>query len=568
MASKSNTSVGIDVTVQGERAFRASLSEINAALRVNNAEIEAVSEAYKGNEKSIDALTAKQDALDRSILTQKERLEALESALKKTGEKYGETDTRTLRLRESLIKAQTQLEKTKRELNDTSEELDKAKENTGNLSVSLSDLADKAGINLPPALQTLTENMDGATTAGAALVGVLAGIVTGLAKATTSTAENAKQLKTMSQETGLTVEQLQELQYTSAALGIEEDEVQDKMKDLVSAMRDARDGSEDMQGAFKRLGVEVTDRSGELKSAGDVFYEVVDALGEVSNRTERDALAMQIFGEEAQKLNPIFDEGKGALQRYAQEANSLGYVMDTKTVESFSELGTQFVNFNKQIDAVKNQFAIVLLPVLTNLLSIIASLSPEQLKMLITLGAVVTTIIAMAKAVKGITDLTSSLSSFFSSTNTGAAKTLLIISAVVGALILILGLIALIKEGKEGFEDSLDNLKSSASDISGSISGKVNQANSNYQRIAYHAKGTMYHQGGWAVVGEEGPELIDLPVGSRVYTASQTRKMIGTGNGTVNYYVTIDAKSVKEFDDIVRIANQKKSSIRQGNVKK
>ena len=115
MASKSNTSVGIDVTVQGERAFRASLSEINAALRVNNAEIEAVSEAYKGNEKSIDALTAKQDALDRSILTQKERLEALESALKKTGEKYGETDTRTLRLRESLIKAQTQLEKTKRE---------------------------------------------------------------------------------------------------------------------------------------------------------------------------------------------------------------------------------------------------------------------------------------------------------------------------------------------------------------------------------------------------------------------------------------------------------------------
>lgn len=328
MASKSNTSVGIDVTVQGERAFRASLSEINAALRVNNAEIEAVSEAYKGNEKSIDALTAKQDALDRSILTQKERLEALESALKKTGEKYGETDTRTLRLRESLIKAQTQLEKTKRELNDTSEELDKAKENTGNLSVSLSDLADKAGINLPPALQTLTENMDGATAAGAALVGVLAGIVTGLAKATISTAENAKQLKTMSQETGLTVEQLQELQYTSAALGIEEDEVQDKMKDLVSAMRDARDGSEDMQGAFKRLGVEVTDRSGELKSAGDVFFEVVDALGSVQNATERDALAMQIFGEEAQKLNPLIDAGKETLQRYSEEANKLGYVMD------------------------------------------------------------------------------------------------------------------------------------------------------------------------------------------------------------------------------------------------
>ena len=562
-----NSSVGIDVTVQGERSFRASLSEINAALRVNNAELDAVKEAYNGNEDSIDGLVAKQDALNRSINTQKERLGVLEDALEKTSEKYGDTDTRTLRMRESLIKAQTQLQKTQRELEDTSNKLDEANKNTGNLSGALDTLADAAGINLPPALQAMTKDMDDAAKAGTVLVGILAGIVTGLVKCTTSAAENAKELKTLSQQTGLTVEQLQELEYTSAALGIEEDEVQDKMKDLTSAMRDARDGSEDTKKAFDRLGISVTERNGELRSAGDVFYEVIDALGGIRNGTERDAVAMQIFGEEAQKLNPLIYAGKDALLEYAKEANSLGYVMNTKTVDSFAELGTQFVEFNKQLDAVKNQFAIVLLPVLTNLLSVIAQLSPEQLQMLITLTAVVATVITLAKAVKGLADLGSAISSFFSTTNTGAAKVLLIISAIVGALILILGLIALIKEGKEGFEDSLDSLKSSASDISGSLSGKVNQANSNYQRVAYHAKGTMYHQGGWAVVGEEGPELIDLPKGSRVYTASQTRKMLNGQGNINNYYVTIDAKSVKEFDDIVRIANQKKSSIRQGFVK-
>lgn len=562
-----NSSVGIDVTVQGERSFRASLSEINAALRVNNAELEAVKEAYKGNEDGIDGLTAKQDALNRSINTQKERLGVLEDALEKTSEKYGDADTRTLRMRESLIKAQTQLQKTQRELDDTSDKLENSNKNTEKLSSTLGELADAAGVNLPQALQSMTTEIDSASKAGAVLVGVLAGIVTGLASATISTAENAKELKTLSQQTGLTVEQLQELEYTSAALGIEEDEVQDKMKDLTSAMRDARDGSEDMQNAFERLGVSVTERNGELRSAGDVFYEVIDALGGIRNATERDAVAMQIFGEEAQKLNPLIDAGKDALREYAEEANSLGYVMNTKTVDSFAELGTQFVEFNKQLDAVKNQFAIVLLPVLTNLLSVIAQLSPEQLQMLITLTAVVATVITLAKAVKGLADLGSAISSFFSTTNTGAAKVLLIISAIVGALILILGLIALIREGKEGFEDSLDSLKSSASDISGSLSGKVNQANSNYQRVAYHAKGTMYHQGGWAVVGEEGPELIDLPKGSRVYTASQTRKMLNGQGNINNYYVTIDAKSVKEFDDIVRIANQKKSSIRQGFVK-
>lgn len=562
-----NSSVGIDVTVQGERSFRASLSEINAALRVNNAELEAVKEAYKGNEDGIDGLTAKQDALNRSINTQKERLGVLEDALEKTSEKYGDADTRTLRMRESLIKAQTQLQKTQRELDDTSDKLENSNKNTEKLSSTLGELADAAEINLPPALQSMTTEIDSASKAGAVLVGVLAGIVTGLASATISTAENAKELKTLSQQTGLTVEQLQELEYTSAALGIEEDEVQDKMKDLTSAMRDARDGSEDMQNAFERLGVSVTERNGELRSAGDVFYEVIDALGGIRNGTERDAVAMQIFGEEAQKLNPLIYAGKDALLEYAEEANSLGYVMDTKTVDSFAELGTQFVEFNKQLDAVKNQFAIVLLPVLTNLLSVIAQLSPEQLQMLITLIAVVATVITLAKAVKGLADLGSAISSFFSTTNTGAAKVLLIITAIAGALILILGLIAMIKQG-DNFENSLNNLKNSASDISGSLSGKVNQANSNYQKISYHANGTMYHQGGWAVVGEEGPELIDLPVGSRVYTASQTRKMLNGQGNINNYYVTIDAKSVKEFDDIVRIANQKKSSIRQGFVKK
>lgn len=563
MASKSNTSVGIDVTVQGERAFRASLSEINAALRVNNAEIEAVSEAYKGNEKSIDALTAKQDALDRSILTQKERLEALESALKKTGEKYGETDTRTLRLRESLIKAQTQLEKTKRELNDTSEELDKAKENTGNLSVSLSDLADKAGINLPPALQTLTENMDGATAAGAALVGVLAGIVTGLAKATISTAENAKQLKTMSQETGLTVERLQELQYTSAALGIEEDEVQDKMKDLVSAMRDARDGSEDMQGAFKRLGVEVTDRSGELKSAGDVFFEVVDALGSVQNATERDALAMQIFGEEAQKLNPLIDAGKETLQRYSEEANKLGYVMDTEAVEKFSELDTQMQKLSKQSEALKNSFAVVLLPILTKLFEAISAIPTPVLQTLVVLATVIATIVAVVKVIKELNDTAGAIKGFFDTFDKSALKTTAIILGVVAGLIALAALIAVIIGKSSEVEKTMNSIGNSV----GSLTGSVDQVQNNYKNVPRYARGTTFHPGGMALVGEEGPELVALPAGSRVYTASQSRGMM-QGAVSNTYYVTIDAKSVKEFDDIVRIANQKKSSIRQGNVKK
>lgn len=556
-----NSSVGIDVTVQGERSFRASLSEINAALRVNSAELEAVKEAYKGNEDGIDGLTAKQDALNRSINTQKERLGVLEDALEKTSEKYGDADTRTLRMRESLIKAQTQLQKTQRELDDTSDKLENSNKNTEKLSSTLGELADAAGVNLPPALQSMTTEIDSASKAGAVLVGVLAGIVTGLASATISTAENAKELKTLSQQTGLTVEQLQELEYTSAALGIEEDEVQDKMKDLTSAMRDARDGSEDMQNAFERLGVSVTERNGELRSAGDVFYEVIDALGGIKNATERDAVAMQIFGEEAQKLNPLIYAGQEALQQYAEEANNLGYVMDTETVDKFSELQTEMEKLSKQSEALKNSFAVALLPILTQLFQAISAIPTPVLQTLVVLAGVVATIVSVVKVIKELNDTAKSVKNFFSAFDTSALKTTAIVLGVVAALIALATIIAVIIGKKNELESSLNTV----GDTIGSLTGTVNQVQSNYSSVPRYARGTSYHPGGMALVGEEGPELVALPAGSRVYSNAQTQGMTG---GSVNtYYVTIDAKSVKEFDDIVRIANQKKSSIRQGFVK-
>ena len=54
------------------------------------------------------------------------------------------------------------------------------------------------------------------------------------------------------------------------------------------------------------------------------------------------------------------------------------------------------------------------------------------------------------------------------------------------------------------------------------------------------AKGTDFAPGGMALVGEQGPELVNLPRGSQVFTASETRDMMRGGRGgmsvTVNNY--------------------------------
>ena len=74
-----------------------------------------------------------------------------------------------------------------------------------------------------------------------------------------------------------------------------------------------------------------------------------------------------------------------------------------------------------------------------------------------------------------------------------------------------------------------------------------------------NASGTDNFHGGWTWVGENGPELVSLPRGSQIMTNQESRNI----GGDV-YYITIDAKNVKEFNDIVRIAQNATFRSRMG----
>ena len=75
----------------------------------------------------------------------------------------------------------------------------------------------------------------------------------------------------------------------------------------------------------------------------------------------------------------------------------------------------------------------------------------------------------------------------------------------------------------------------------------------------FNAPGDFNFQGGFTRVGENGPENVWLPQGSRIFNAQESRSMRGNV-----FYVTIDAKNVKEFSDIVRLAKAKQRLDRMG----
>ena len=95
--------------LDGEKEYKAAVSEINASLRVLNSEMKLVSAQFATNADSVDALTARSDVLTRQILTQKEKVEALQAALKDSADRYGEADDRTKRWQITLNNAEADI---------------------------------------------------------------------------------------------------------------------------------------------------------------------------------------------------------------------------------------------------------------------------------------------------------------------------------------------------------------------------------------------------------------------------------------------------------------------------
>ena len=95
--------------------------------------------------------------------------------------------------------------------------------------------------------------------------------------------------------------------------------------------------------------------------------------------------------------------------------------------------------------------------------------------------------------------------------------------------------------------------------MSDSIAG-VGQA-VNGSRVRGYAVGTRYHPGGPALVGEEGPEILNLPRGSQVYTHGETKDMLSGGD---TYVLNVKMDEVDEVYKLTQVFNQFKQSKRAG----
>lgn len=544
---------GVSLVVENDRAFKEALSEVNAGLKVNKQQMQLVTEQTREMDDRQAALKKRYDAAKETLQSYRDKVEVLQKAYENSIQREGEGSKTTMQWRASLIAAQTEVAKQENLLKSMSSEMSRTSEDTRSLADVINGLAGTLGISLPPAVQSAVDKLAGFSASGAAAITVVGGLTTALAKNTLELTKTADDLLTLSSQTGLSTDQLQEFEYASELVDVSTDTLQGSLRKLTSNMQKARDGSGDAAAAFKTLKVHITDNHGALQDSRQIFLQTIDALGKVKNETERDALAMQIFGKSATDLNPLIEAGSERLAELAAQAHEVGYVMDADTLESLGALDDSLQKLSKQGDAVKRSFATALLPILQVFADVITSIPTPVLTAVISIAGIAAVIVTVSKAVKDLQGPVSAAKAMVTGV-TGLMDPLYIkIMLIVAAITALVAVVAvLIGKGND--------INRAMQGITNATTGTMRTANAN---VPKYATGTRSARSGVALVGENGPELVRLGGGEQIYSNQRTRQLLGGDTITIGS-ITIDAKNVREFNDIVAIAKNETASIRQG----
>lgn len=588
-------------TLSGEKEYKQAISEIGRGMKVLDSEMRKVTSAYAQNADSVEALGAKNDVLERKILTQTEKIEYLKAALQQSAEKYGEADKRTMQWQTSLNNAEADLNSLNNQVDENKQKIADSGKEMGNLGDVVNGLTSKLGIQLPDSMKSSMNAMGSLDASSLALAGGFAAVAAAIVKAekamismTKESAAFADNIITLSMQTGQSTQQLQEFAYASELIDVSVDTMQGSLTKLTNNMQDTMNGTGNAKASFDELGVSVTNADGSMRSANDVFYETIDALGKVKNETERDAMSMDIFGRSAQDLNPLIIQGSKTLKAYADEAHNMGYVLDDEALSALGAVDDAYQRLQKTQEGVKNQLAVEFAPYLEEFYGD-ATQGVKDLGKAIKDSGIVDAFGMLLETVDDILNPMSDLSNNRVPALTKALQPLAKVMALMAdAAELLKGVINFgtghISEGwgqmkhalgfgyssgnGNNYQNLLDSYNEqqwgqSASDLSKAYEEAVARGDSSTLGITEdewrrrylggNAAGTDNWSGGWTRVNENGLERIYLPSGSRIQTASETRYTSGD-----TYNTTVYVDHVEDLDTILRIAKNARITTRMG----
>lgn len=184
------------------------------------------------------------------------------------------------------------------------------------------------------AFGALRAQISGVGLAFAGLIG--GGTAAGFYAWVTGAADAGDEVAKLGRRVGLTAEQVSGLQYAMQLTGGgTAEEFNTAIRTFAKNIGDAANGTGEAKELFKAMGMSLTDSSGRLKPTSALLDDLANKMAKIKNPTERQTVAMRLFGESGGKMALILEGGAAALAAYTEEGRA--YLGMTEQLAAVSE---------------------------------------------------------------------------------------------------------------------------------------------------------------------------------------------------------------------------------------
>ena len=211
---------------------------------------------------------------------------------------------------------------------------------------------------------------------GTAIVGGASVASGAMVNFASSSASAADEIDKMSAKIGISKQGYQEWAYVMGQNGADINSLQMGMKTLITQMDGAAAGTESSVEMFDALGVSIYDANGQMKDQETMMREVLYALADMENGTEKAKLANDLFGRSGSELMPMLNQGSQGMKELTDRAHELGLIMSDDTVTAGVALGDIMDDVKQSVGMLGTKLGTSLFPILQKICEIIIANLP------------------------------------------------------------------------------------------------------------------------------------------------------------------------------------------------
>lgn len=201
---------------------------------------------------------------------------------------------------------------------------------------------------------------------GGALASGLA--VQGIRAFAAQSAEIGDELARTGRAMGIATDDLQAYRHAAQQAGVGADQLTDAFKTLQQTSTDASQGG-GMREVFARIGVSATDAAGRVKPITELMPEIAANISRLESPSERAAFLMQVMGESAGRLGPLFEGGAEGMAAALAQLDALGGGASEDFIAMSERLTDAYADQDTALLSLRSRIGVLLLPIIERLVT-------------------------------------------------------------------------------------------------------------------------------------------------------------------------------------------------------